>query len=63
MGHGSVRLSGGCCEKCAKQTGAARALPRDENKIPFTFYQVLDMAKYYIYVPISQKLKVRKKGT
>ena len=35
MGHGSVRLSGGCCEKCANRTGAARALPQAKNKIPF----------------------------
>ena len=34
----------------------------DENKIPFTFYQVLNVIKCYIYVPISQKLKVRKNG-
>ena len=35
MGHGSVRLSGGCCEKCTNRTGAARALPQAKNKIPF----------------------------
>ena len=48
---------------CAKGQGHLIAF-FDENQIPFTFHQVLNVIKCYILkVPISQKLKMRKKGT